>query len=258
MSVNDKTLLGSVDTDLHGGIATITFSHPAHNSMPALQLQRLSSAIEEAGADADAKVIVLRSAGDRTFCAGASFDELAAISDFENGKRFFMGFANVINAMRKCPKLIIGRIQGKAIGGGVGLAAATDYCIATHAATIKLSELAVGIGPFVVGPAVARKVGQSAFAQLAINATEWQTAEWAKEKGLYHEVFPTIEQMDAYIAHLAGILAKSSPEAMHQLKTVLWEGAGHWDQLLEERAGISGSLVLSDFSKQAISAFKNK
>lgn len=258
MSISDKTLMGTVETDIRGGIATITFAHPAHNSMPGLQLQRLTDAIEAAGADPAAKVIVLQSAGDRTFCAGASFDELAAISDLDNGKRFFMGFANVINAMRKCPKLIIGRIQGKAIGGGVGLAAATDYCIATHFATVKLSELAVGIGPFVVGPAVARKVGQSAFAQLAINATEWQTAEWAKEKGLYQEVFPTIEQMDAYITHLADKLAASSPGAMGRLKAVLWEDAGHWDQLLEERAGISGALVLSDFAKQSISAFQQK
>jgi methylglutaconyl-CoA hydratase len=203
-------------------------------------------------------VVVLRSAGDRTFCAGASFDELAAISDLATGKQFFMGFANVINAMRRCPKLIIGRIQGKAIGGGVGLAAATDYCIATHFATIKLSELAVGIGPFVVGPAVARKVGQSAFAQLAINATEWQTAEWAKEKGLYHDVFPTIEQVDAYVEHLAVRLAGSSIEAMQQLKRVCWEGTEHWDTLLQERAAISGALVLTPQAKSAIADFQRK
>lgn len=258
MSISEKILLGAVETDIQNGIATITFSHPAHNSMPGLQLQRLTQAIEAAGNNDEVRVVVLRSEGDRTFCAGASFDELAAITDLDAGKRFFMGFAQVINAMRKCPRFIIGRIQGKAIGGGVGLAAATDYCIATHSATIKLSELAVGIGPFVVGPAVARKVGQSAFSSLAINATEWQTAEWAKEKGLYQEVFPTIEQMDNYIAHLAAQLAASSPEAMRRLKAVIWEGTEHWDQLLEERAGISGSLVLSDFAKNAIASFQKK
>lgn len=249
---------GTVTTSIEKGIATITFSHPAHNSMPSSQLAKLAEAIQAAGANDSVQVLVLKSAGDRTFCAGASFDELAAIQDFETGKRFFSGFANVINAMRKCPKFIIGRIQGKAIGGGVGLAAATDYCVATQHSSVKLSELAVGIGPFVVGPAVERKVGTSAFMQLAINATEWQTADWAKEKGLYQEVFQTIEQMDAYILQLAEKLAASHPDAMRYLKKVFWEGTEHWDKLLTARAGISGELVLSDFTKKAIEAFKQK
>lgn len=249
---------GTVTTSIHNGIATVEFFHPAHNAMPSSQLAKLTQAIQEAGANDSVKVIVLKSAGDRTFCAGASFEELAAIEDLETGKRFFLGFANVINAMRKCPKFIIGRVQGKAVGGGVGLAAATDYCMATHHSTIKLSELAVGIGPFVVGPAVERKVGTSAFTQLAINATEWQTAEWAKTKGLYNEVFPDIAQMDAYIIHLTKILTQSNPEAMRQLKKVFWQGTEHWDELLDERAAISGQLVLSDFTKQAIAAFKQK
>lgn len=256
--MEDKTLLGGVSSTVQSGIARIEFYHPAHNAMPGGLLTQLREAIVSAGNNADVKVIILRSAGDRTFCAGASFDELAAISDFETGKQFFLGFANVINAMRTCPKLIICRVQGKAIGGGVGLAAAADYCIATHFATIKLSELAVGIGPFVVGPAVARKVGQSAFMQLAANATEWQTAEWAKEKGLYHDVFPAIEQMDAYIDHLAERLANSSPDAMKALKQVFWEDTSHWDTLLPERAAISGKLVLTPYAKDAIAAFKSK
>ncbi len=250
--------LGSVTTSIADGIATIEFAHPAHNAMPSDQLARLTAAIQTLAANDAARVIVLKSAGARTFCAGASFDELAAINDQKSGTRFFMGFANVINAMRQCPKFIIGRIQGKAVGGGVGLAAATDYCIATHFATVKLSELAVGIGPFVVGPAVERKIGTSAFQQLAINATEWQTAEWAKEKGLYQEVFPTIEQMDAFIEHLAAKLATSNPAAMRQLKQICWAGTEHWDTLLAARAAISGELVLSDFTKNAIAAFKKK
>ena len=252
------TQTGSVTTSIENGIATVEFFHPAHNAMPGSQLAKLTEAIQSVGANDSVKVVVLKSAGDRTFCAGASFDELAAIEDFDTGKRFFLGFANVINAMRKCPKFIIGRIQGKAVGGGVGLAAATDYCMATHHSTIKLSELAVGIGPFVVGPAVERKVGTAAFTQLAINATEWQTAEWAKAKGLYNEVFPSMEQMDAYIVHLTEKLVNSNPEAMHQLKKIFWQGTENWDELLAERAAMSGQLVLSDFTKKAIAAFKQK
>ena len=252
------TSTGSVDTHVSKGIATITFSHPAQNSMPGHQLARLAEAINAAGQDKAVKLIVLQSGGDRTFCAGASFDELAAIVDFDTGKRFFLGFANVINAMRKCPKLIIGRVQGKCVGGGIGLAAATDYCLATKFATIRLSELAVGIGPFVVGPAVERKVGLSAMSQLALNPAEWQTAEWAKQKGLFTEVFDSIEQLDAYVAHFTGVLASYNPEAMAGLKRVFWAGTEHWDELLDERAGISGRLVLSDFTKNAIAAFKNK
>lgn len=249
---------GTVELKQTDGIARITFSHPAQNSMPGHQLARLVAAIEEAGKDPVVKVIVLQSGGDRTYCAGASFDELAAIEDFETGKRFFMGFANVINAMRKCPKLIIGRVQGKCVGGGVGLAAATDYCMATKYASIRLSELAVGIGPFVVGPAVERKVGLSAMSQLAMNPNEWQTAEWGKQKGLFTEVFDTIEQLDAYIDHFTKQLAAFNPEAMAELKKVFWQGTEHWDTLLQERAAISGRLVLSEFTKNAIAAFKQR
>jgi methylglutaconyl-CoA hydratase len=254
----DKTQQGAVSLTVKNGVATIEFSHPAQNSLPGRLLAELVQAIEQAGADKDSNIIVLRSAGERTFCAGASFDELSAIRDFETGKRFFLGFANVINAMRKCPKLIIGRVQGKAVGGGVGLAAATDYCMATQWATVRLSELAVGIGPFVVGPACERKLGLSAFSQMAINATEWQTAYWAKEKGLFMEVFEKVEQMDDYLERFTAVLVNSSPDAMGELKRIFWQGAEHWDTLLDERAAISGRLVLSDFTRAAIEAFKQK
>jgi methylglutaconyl-CoA hydratase len=160
--------------------------------------------------------------------------------------------------MRKSSKLIIGRVQNKAVGGGVGLASSVDYCFATTSASIKLSELAVGIGPFVVGPAVERKMGLSAMSQLAINATEWASAQWAREKGLYTDIFETEAEMDAAIHALAQRLANSSPEAMAEIKKVLWRGTENWDELLIERAGISGRLVLSDFTRNAIAKFKAK
>jgi enoyl-CoA hydratase/carnithine racemase len=254
----EKTQMGSVSLRHERGVSTIEFFHPAQNSLPGRLLAELATAIHRAGESGESAVVVLRSTGDRTFCAGASFDELSAIRDFEAGKQFFLGFANVINAMRQCPKLVIGRVQGKAVGGGVGLAAATDYCMASKWASVKLSELAIGIGPFVVGPAVERKVGVSAFSQLAINATEWQTAAWAKDKGLFTEVFDTTEQLDEYLAYSAQKLVNSNPEAMRQLKRVCWRGTEHWGELLDERAAISGKLVLSDFTKNAIAAFKKK
>ncbi|MFT7453212.1 MAG: methylglutaconyl-CoA hydratase [Patescibacteria group bacterium] len=256
--MNDKIQQGSVETQIENGIATITFYHPSHNSLPGNLLAKLVGAITAAGEDDDVKVLLLKSAGERTFCAGASFDELSSIENEEVGYKFFMGFANVINACRKCPKLIVGRVQGKAVGGGVGVASAVDYCLATKFASVKLSELAVGIGPFVVGPAVARKIGTSAMSQLAIDATEWRSAEWAKEKGLYAGVYEDVEKMDEAITALLQKLVESNPQAMSMLKKVFWEGTENWDQLLSERAGMSGKLVLSDFTANAISAFKAK
>ncbi len=241
--------------DKKEGISEISFFHPAHNSLPSDLLSQLAQIITETGQRNDIKVIILKSFGNRTFCAGASFNELISIKDFPTGKRFFMGFANVINACRKCPKLIIGRVQGKAVGGGVGLAAAVDYCLATQYASIKLSELAVGIGPFVVGPAVERKVGVSAFSQLAINATAFRSAQWAKDKGLYAEVFDKTEDLDQAVMDLAEQLAGHNPEAASQIKRISWESATHWDELLEERAEISGRLVLSDYTKEALKRF---
>ncbi len=240
------------------GIATIEFFHPLSNSLPGKVLAKLADTITEAGQNDDVKVIILKSAGDRAFCAGASFDELISINDLETGKKFFSGFANVINAARTCPKLIIGRVQGKAVGGGVGMASAVDFCYATKFASVKLSELAVGIGPFVVGPAVERKVGTSAMSMMAINATEWYSAEWAREKGLYAEIFENAINMDEAIDVLANKLADSNPEAMGLLKKVFWEGTEHWSELLSERAAMSGKLVLSDFTRNAINAFKKK
>ena len=240
------------------GIATIEFFHPASNSLPGAILNLLAETITEVGHDQRAKVIILKSAGEKAFCAGASFDELIAIQDAETGLQFFSGFAKVINAMRKCHKFIIGRIHGKAVGGGVGLAASVDYAFATEHSSVKLSELAVGIGPFVVGPAVERKMGLSAFSILSIDATEWRSAEWAKMHNLYAEVHDTVEDMDDAITVLAHKLAKSSPEAMAELKQVFWKDTENWDELLVQRAGISGRLVLSEFTRNAINKFKAK
>jgi methylglutaconyl-CoA hydratase len=228
------------------------------NSLPGHILQTLADTITEVASDERTKVLVLQSQGSKAFCAGASFDELISIQDIETGLAFFSGFAKVINACRKAPKLIIGRVQGKAVGGGVGLASATDYCFATTKADVKLSELAVGIGPFVVGPAVERKIGLSAMSELAINATEWRSAQWAKEKGLYTEIYEDEASLDAAIQALSEKLANSNPEAMQELKQIFWKGTENWDELLLDRAAISGRLVLSEFTRAAISAFKAK
>jgi methylglutaconyl-CoA hydratase len=248
---------GKVETLIKKGIATIEFSHPQSNSMPGELLRNLASEIENAGKNKEVKVIVIKSAGDKTFCAGASFDELISIPDMETGVRFFFGFAAVINAMRKAPKFIIARVQGKAVGGGVGIASAADYTLATDAASIKLSELNVGIGPFVVGPAVERKVGKSAFAALSINAGDWMSAEWAREKGMYANIYPGITELDKAVESLAVKLSESSLEAMMTLKKVFWEGTENWDTLLAERAKMSGKLILSDFAKRFIQNFKH-
>jgi methylglutaconyl-CoA hydratase len=237
------------------GIATVSFYHPAQNALPAALLQQLTDVINEAGSNANTKVILLKSEGERTFCAGASFDELLQIKDKEAGAVFFSGFANVINACRKSPKIIIARIQGKAVGGGVGLAAAADYCLATESASIKLSELAIGIGPFVISPAVIRKIGLPAFSQLAIRAVDFQTAQWAKEKGLYNEVYSDIPTLDEALSTLSQKLASYNPEALVGLKQILWEGTENWDTLLKERAAISGKFVLSEFTQQALNGF---
>jgi len=240
------------------GIATIEFSHPQSNSLPGKILQKLADTISQMGERSEVNVIIIKSSGTKAFCAGASFDELISISDLQIGKKFFSGFANVINACRKNPKIIIGRIQGKAVGGGVGIAAAADYCFATKNAEIKLSELAVGIGPFVVGPVIERKIGLSAMSQLAINANEFRSATWALKNGLYADVYDNEHEMDFAINKLAETLAGSNPEAMTNLKSIFWEGTDHWDSLLIERAEISGTLVLSEFTTNAINSFKKK
>ena len=245
-----------VKQSVENGIGSIEFYNPSHNAMPSHLLKTLEQTIIDAGNNDDIKVVVLKSGGERTFCAGASFNELMAISNLEEGKQFFSAFAGVINAMRKSPKLIIGRVQGKAVGGGVGLAAAADYCLASQFALIKLSEISIGIGPFVIEPAVSRKIGATAFSEMTIDAETFFSAEYAKQKGLYANVFETTEALDEAVIDLATKLAAYNPEALKELKQVLWQNTKHWDTLLIERAEISGKLVLSNFTKETLKRFK--
>ena len=247
-----------VNLNIESGIGTVEFFTEQSNSLPGDILKKLANTILEAGNNPDIKVIILKSGGDRTFCAGASFDELLAVNSAEGGHQFFMGFANVINAMRKAPKFIIGRIQGKAVGGGIGLASATDYCFATQYSAVKLSELALGIGPFIVSAPIERKMGLSAMSQMGINAGEFYNPEWCREKGLYNEVFKSTDEMDLAVQELARKLSSYNPEAMAEMKKVFWRGTDDWDELLPSRAQTSGQLVLSEFTRTFIQKFKNK
>jgi methylglutaconyl-CoA hydratase len=247
---------GSLYTNIQNKVATIEFGHPASNSFPSELLDRLTKELIAVGNNDEVAVIVLKSEGEKAFCAGASFDELVAISNLKEGKQFFSGFANVLNAMRTCGKLIIGRIQGKTVGGGVGLAAACDYALATENAAVKLSELTIGIGPFVIEPAVTRKIGVSGISELTLDATNWKNAYWAKEKGLYAKVFESIHDLDKEVESLSEKLASYNPIALVEMKKALWKGTEIWDHLLAERAAISGELVLSEFTKKALEKFK--
>ncbi len=246
-----------IKNEIENGIATISFFHPEHNSLPSNLLNELVDIITDLGNNEAVKVIILKSDGATTFCAGASFQELISIENEESGKLFFLGFANVINAMRKCPKIIIGSIHGKAVGGGVGIAAATDYCLATKYASIKLSELTIGIGPFVVAPAIERKIGIAAFSQLTLDANNFYSADWALSKGLYNGVYEDTNELESAVQAMAHNIANYNPSALKELKKVLWKDTENWDELLKERAAISGKLVLSAFTKEALKKFQN-
>ncbi|NRT14175.1 methylglutaconyl-CoA hydratase [Flavobacterium sp. 28A] len=247
---------GSLTTTIQDQIATVQFAHPASNSFPRQLLDAVTNSLNELSTNDAVSVIILRSEGEGAFCAGASFDELLAVSNLEQGTTFFSGFANLINAMRSCSKIIVGRIHGKAVGGGVGIAAACDYAFATTKAAVKLSELAIGIGPFVIEPAVSRKIGKTAMTQMTLAAHEWKTPEWALEKGLFAKVLDDQTELDIDLAHFTNKLASYNPEALSQMKKIIWEGTDNWDVLLLERAAISGELVLSEFTKNALTQFK--
>lgn len=247
---------GSLYTSINGHVATIEFGHPASNSFVAELLDRVAKELDKLSENENIHVILLKSEGEKAFCAGASFDELMAVSNLEEGKKFFSGFAHVINAMRKCSKVIVGRVQGKTVGGGVGLAAACDYVFALENASIKLSELSIGIAPLVIEPAVERKIGTGALAELSLAPTEWKTAYWAQEKGLFAKVFDSFTEMDRELDFFTNQLASYNPDGLTEWKKALWKNTEHWDQLLVDRAAITGTLVLSDFTRNALSKFK--
>ena len=247
---------GHVTDQKEGGIATITFHHPRSNSLPANILAGIADSITNLGSDPTVRVIILKSEGPKAFCAGASFDELMAVTDKKAGEVFFSGFANIINAIRKADCFVIGRIHSHAVGGGVGLACAVDIAYATDKASCRLSELAIGIGPFVVGPAVERKVGTGTFGLLTATPATRRNADWCLQHGIYAEIFPTEAELDTHIDTHAQELAAYSPEAMRELKRIMWKGTEDWDTLLAERAAMSGKLVLSEFTKNAIDGFR--
>lgn len=254
--MNTNRTDGSLYQHVQNGIATIEFGHPASNSFPGVLLDRLVQALDGVSENHEAKVVVLKSEGEKAFCAGASFDELLAVTDQATGKEFFSGFARVLLAMRRCKKPIIGRVQGKTVGGGVGIIAACDYVVATEAASIKLSELSIGIGPFVIAPAIERKAGVAALAELSLSPTEWKTAYWAQEKGLFAKVLPSIGELDKEVDLISSNLASYNPDALIEMKSALWEGTPAWDELLFDRAAVSGRLVLSEFTKNALAKFR--
>lgn len=256
--MNTSRQNGSLYTHIQNQIATVEFGHPASNSFPSELLARLTNELNSLSKNNEVSVIILKSEGEKAFCAGASFDELVAIKNLEEGKLFFSGFANVINAIRTCAKLIIARVQGKTVGGGVGLIAACDYALATEAASVKLSEISIGIGPFVIAPAIERKMGLAALSELTLDATSWKNAYWGKEKGLYANVFETTKELDDEVDLLASKLASYNPAALRELKKVFWQNTEHWNELLLERAAITGELVLSDFTKNALAKFSKK
>ncbi len=247
---------GSLSTTIVNKIATISFAHPSSNSFPRELLDRLTNEFTVLSTNTDVSLIIIQSEGSGAFCAGASFEELLAVSDEAAGAHFFSGFAHLINAMRLCSKLIVGRIHGKAVGGGVGIASACDYAMATKNAAVKLSELAIGIGPFVIEPVVSKKIGRTAMAEMTLAAHEWKSADWGVAKGLYANTFETIEELDKAINDFSTKLSSYNPDALLEMKKVLWEGTQHWDTLLLDRAAISGKLVLSDFTKNALAQFK--
>ena len=253
MAIQDSN--GFLLTTIENKIATLEFGHPASNSFPSDLLNRLTNELNTLSTNSEVSVIILKSSGSGAFCAGASFDELLAVSNQEEATKFFSGFANVLNAMRNCSKIIMGRIHGKAVGGGVGIVAACDYALATTESAIKLSELAIGIGPFVIEPAVTRKIGKTAMAEMTLE-TEWKSATWANQIGLYAKVFETTTELDAEIMAFANKLASYNPNSLVEMKKVFWEGTENWNTLLYERAEISGKLVLSDFSKKALNQLK--
>lgn len=249
---------GSLYTKIENQIATIEFGHPNANSFPLELLERLAKEFDLLSDNESVSLIILKSEGDKAFCAGASFDELLAIENEAEGVRFFQGFANLFLAIRRCKKLIVGRVQGKTVGGGVGLVAALDYVFAVEAASIKLSELSLGIGPFVIAPVILRKAGQATLNELFMAPDQWKNAYWAQQKGLFARVFENAKEMDEAISHFAERLLQSNPEALSHMKRITWQHTEHWEQELLDNAVISGKLVLSQQTKSMLEKFKNK
>ena len=244
-----------VTSQIKNQISEITFGTPKSNSLPSEILEKLAQTILTEGAKPEVKAILLKSAGEKAFCAGASFDELLEINDLEASKKFFGGFAKVLNAMRTCGKIVVVRVQGKTTGGGVGIACAADYCFATKEASLALPELNLGIGPFVIGPYVERKIGKSQFTAMAIDA-DFRSANWAEQHNIYQSVSPTIAEMDSEIVQFLEKLASRSSDALALIKKVSWEGTEHFSELMPERILMSASLLLENSTKANIEKIK--
>ena len=256
--MSNQSILEGVQISTNAGVARIHFAHAKQNAFPATHLKDLKEAFESVSEDKKVHVVILQSDPTKAFCAGASLDQLLAVKTPEEGKAFFMGFADVINAMRRCPQPIIGRIHGKAVGGGVGLIAACDYALATNHAEVKLSEIAIGIGPFVIAPLLLRKIGTAAMSELSLAAHAWKSADWAHAKGLLSELHSDFDSLEEAVKQNAERISAYIPKAVAELKKALWKGTEDWDNLLEHNAAVSGSLVLSDRTQQTLKQLKSE
>ncbi len=244
-----------VTSEIRNSISEITFGTPKSNSLPGEILEKLAQTILIEGKKEEVKAILLKSEGEKVFCAGASFDELLEIDELEASKKFFGGFAKVLNAMRSCGKIVVVRVQGKTTGGGVGIACGADYCFATKNAALALTEINLGIGPFVIGPYVERKIGKSQFSAMAIDA-DFRSAEWAEQHNIYHSVSETIAEMELKLGIFLDKLSARSDEALALIKKVSWEGTEHFEELMPERIHMSASLILEDSAKENIQKIK--
>lgn len=247
--------LSSVQLNITHNIATISFYSIKSNSFTSIMLHELSQLLDEVSKNETINVVILKSEGEKTFCAGASFDELLQVENEEDASLFFSGFAKVILAMKNCKIPIITRVQGNAVGGGVGIIAASDYAFSLNNCKVKLSELSLGFGPFVIEPAVSRKIGIIAMQNISYNPVEWKNIQWARENNLFQETFETIELMDEKIEIFVNQLSNYSRDALVELKKVFWNNTEHWDKLLYERAAISGKLALSSYTKVKLKEF---
>jgi methylglutaconyl-CoA hydratase len=241
------------------GVVTVTLDRPdVRNALSAGLITELTRCMREIAGREDVRAVILTGEGD-SFCAGADIGYMRQTASFsyEENLEDAGRLAALFESIAECPKPVVARIKGAAIGGGVGLVAAADVSVAEEGTIFAFSEVRLGISPATIAPFVLRKIGHSHARSLFLTGERFG-AERAREIGLVHEVAPEGE-LDEVVQKKIGQITSGGPESLASTKRLLGELA---DADPQEVTGITASRIAElrtgEEGQEGLTAFLEK
>jgi len=249
-----ETLLVNV----RDGVATVTLNRPqARNALNQTMIRELREALATLDANPEARVIVLRGAGDRAFCAGADLKGMFHGGPILEAREQYAGLAGILEAMPRMRTSVIGQVHGYALAGGCGLAAACDIVVASEDAVFGLPEIKLGLLPLMVLAPILRAASPKRVLQLVLSGAELPARE-ALAMGLVTQVVPRAG-LDATVQRLAETLAGYSSGTLAIAKEAFYNALElPYGQALSYLRDLLTIVARSEDAQEGIAAFREK